>query len=103
MSKHLTRRALKRLASSEAIKACVISDGCRDYVVEVLGASGAGLLRNRRGRVERFRNLGEVRQALRDCPLSSVVLRQRVAHDEAASGLSLADCGFSEMPLNASR
>ena len=100
MSRFLTRRAVRRLARGDEVTACVISDGCRDYVVEVLGQSGAGLLRTRRGRVERFRNLGEVRRDLQACRVSRAVLRQRVAHDEAASGLSLADCGFSEMPLN---
>ena len=94
----MTPRQLKRRAGREPVQARVLSDGCRDYVVEVCSEHGAGLLRRRGGRPMRFRNLSEVQQLLNRCGVCDAVLCQRVAHDEACS----AGRGsfFSELPLS---
>ena len=93
----MTPSALKRRAGREPVQARVVSDGCRDYVIEVVSEHGAGLLKRRGGRPMRFRTLAEVHELLGRCGVSHAVLRQRVAHDEAC----LADGGspFSELPL----
>jgi hypothetical protein len=77
----------------------VLSDGCRDYVVEVLDGAEPRLLRTRRGAIERLRSLGEACSVLRGCRVRRAVLRQRCAHDEATAGVSSGGAPFSEMPL----
>ena len=94
----MTPRQLKRRASRESVQARVLSDGCRDYVVEVRSEYGAGLLRRRGGRPMRFRSLAEVHQMLNRCGVSDAVLCQRVAHDEACT--AGAGSFFSELPLS---
>ena len=93
----MTPRQLKRRAGREPVQARVVSDGCRDYVIEVVSQHGAGLLRRRGGRPMRFRNLAEVHQLLGRCGVSDAVLRQRVAHDEAC--LADGESCFSELTL----
>ncbi|MCR9258836.1 MAG: DUF6482 family protein [Pseudomonadaceae bacterium] len=80
----MTPRQLKRLALREDVHAHIISDGCRDYVVEIIAENGAGLLR-RRGQPLRFRSLSEAQGRLKKCRVSRAVLRHRVAHDEACT------------------
>jgi hypothetical protein len=88
-------RQLKLAAADQPIRAHIVSDGCRDYVVEVVSRSGAGLLRHWRGRTLKFRSLGEIHQLLHRCGVRDAVLRQRVADDEAASGQPM----FHDQPL----
>ena len=95
----MTPRQLKHAASRQPVRARIVSDGCRDYVVEVVSEQGAGLLRDWRGRTLRFRNLGEIHQALNRCGVRDTVLRQRVADDEVGS----AEFGprFHDLPISA--
>ena len=91
----MTPRQLKHVAAASPIKARIVSDGCRDYVVEVVSPSGAGLLRHWRGRTLRFKSLGEIHQLLDRCGVRDTVLRQRMADDEAAVGGPV----FHDQPL----
>jgi hypothetical protein len=93
----MTPRELKQAASVHPIRARIVSDGCRDYLVEVVSPSGAGLLKHRRGKTLRFRSLGEVHLLLNRCGVQEAVLRQRVADDEAASG----GHRFHDQPISA--
>ena len=77
----------------------IISDGCRDYVVEARRDSGAGLLTDRQGRPLRFASLAEARRAARHA--SDITLAMRVAADEACAGKSGAHSGFSLLPVAA--
>ena len=98
---------LKKLARSASPVARIISDGCRDYVVEIHQPSGAGILQDRRRRTMRFRSLAEARQTLRRAQVSNITLAVRVAADEACAvdpqlGMMLrrnAGVGFSELTL----
>ena len=91
----MTPRQLKLAAAEQPIHARIVSDGCRDYVVEVVSRSGAGLLRHWRGQTLRFRSLGEIHQLLHRCGVRDAVLRHRVADDEAAAGHAT----FHDQPL----
>lgn len=91
----MTPRQLKAAAAREPVQVRVVSDGCRDYVVEALSPTGAGLLRDRSGRALRFRNLGQVHRVLKRCGVRHTVLRQRVADDEACAG----EAAFHDLPL----
>ena len=82
----MRQRDLKRLAARNPVQARIVSDGCRDYFVEVVTGTGAGLLRRADGSLLRFRSLGETHRALSRCGIQRAVLRQRVAQDEAAGG-----------------
>ena len=93
----MTPRQLKQAAADKPIQARIVSDGCRDYIVEVVSRNGAGLLRHWRGRPLRFRSLGEIHQLLHRCGVRDAVLRQRVADDEAAAGAAV----FHDQPLRA--
>ena len=93
----MTPRQLKRLALHEDVRAHIISDGCRDYVVEIVGENGAGLLR-RRGRPVRFRSLSEANDKLKKCRVRHAVLRHRAAHDEACTFPSGA-ARYDDLPL----
>lgn len=79
----MTPRQLKHVAAQQAVQANIVSDGCRDYVIEVLSQTGAGLLRHRRGMPLKFRNLGEAHRVLKRCGVQKTVLKQRIADDEA--------------------
>ena len=92
----MTPRQLKQAATAQPMQARIVSDGCRDYVVEVVSGTGAGLLRHWRGRTLRFRSLGEVHQLLHRCGVRDAVLRQRVADDEVAVGSPI----FHDQPLS---
>ena len=92
----MTPRQLKQAAATQPVKARIVSDGCRDYVIEVVSGSGAGLLRHWRGGTLKFKSLGEIHQLLNRCGVRDTVLRQRVADDEAAVGSSI----FHDQPLS---
>ena len=96
----MTPWQLRRLAASTPVTASIISDGCRDYVVEIRRPSGAGLLRNRWSgrRPYRFQSLAEARRLLNRCRVRDVRLRCRVAADEATAGGS-EQAAFSELKL----
>lgn len=96
----MTPRELKGYAAREAVTARVVSDGSRDYVLEVVSENGVGLLRNRSGRTLRFRSLGEIRDVLGRCGVEHAVIRQRVADDEVCFSGSAPS--FHELPLRVS-
>ena len=96
----MTPREIRRRTRTETLRACVVADGCRDYAVEVITPTGAGLLRDWRGRIRYFKNLGDAHRLLLQCNIDDVVLRQRVAHDEACHGAALSGSGFTEMRLH---
>lgn len=87
-----------QFARSRPLRATIISDGCRDYVVEVQEPAGASLLRDRRGRVLRFKSLLAAREAVQDA--AAVTLSMRVAADEACSGGAMSDSGFSRVTIS---
>ncbi len=93
----MTPRELRHAASRNTVNARIISDGCRDYIVEVVSQTGAGLLRHPRGNVLRFKSLVEARGMLASCGAKNVVLRQRVADDE--TGSSASQVGFHDLPV----
>lgn len=96
----MTPWQLRRLAASAPVTASIISDGCRDYVVEIQRPNGAGLLRTQWSgrRPYRFRSLAEARNLLHRCRVNDVRLRCRVAADEATAGGS-GQAAFSELKL----
>jgi hypothetical protein len=82
------------------VRAHIVSDGCRDYVVQVVSNNVAGLLRHRRGKPLKFRSLAEARQVLSRCGVGEAVLRQRVAHDEACTATHAASgARFHDLPF----
>lgn len=93
----MTPRQLKHAAAKKPVAARIVSDGCRDYVVELVSQHGAGLLRRSRGSTLKFRSLGEAHRLLDRCGVHKVVLRQRVADDEAADAAK--SPGFHDIPL----
>ena len=93
----MTPRALKRLARREPIRAVIVSDGCRDYVVELHTDSSSGLLTNWRGKRKRFASLAQAKHAVRHA--SNIELAVRVAADEAAAGLTQPTTAFSHLVL----
>lgn len=93
----MTPRELRHAATRNTVDARIISDGCRDCIVEVVLQTGAGLLRHPRGNVLRFKSLGEARSMLARCGTKNVVLRQRVADDE--TGLATSHVGFHDLPV----
>ena len=97
----MTPRQLRRAAAKTPMRARIVSDGCRDYLVEVVSNSGAGLLRHRRGSVLKFRSLAEAHQVLSRCGIDAAVMRQRVADDETCSTICAAAGGsrFHDLPI----
>ncbi len=96
----MTLNALKKLARKKALSAVIISDGCRDYVVEIRHANGAGTLQDWRGRTSRFKALAEAQRVLRSARVADVSLAVRIAADEACAGPVLSDSGFSTLSLS---
>jgi hypothetical protein len=90
---------LKRLAKARPTSATIISDGCRDYVVEVQQPQGAGILQDRRGRTLRFRSLAEASHTVRRAQVQDIVLATRIAADEACAGPTLQNSGFARVRL----
>ena len=93
----MTKSELRKLSQSTCVTAAIVSDGCRDYVVELIHANGAGLLRNWRGKTLRFASLSEAKRAVRYA--SHILLRVRVAADEACTETHLKESGFSDLPI----
>ena len=90
-------RSLRKLMRSEPVRAVIISDGCRDYVVEIHRETGAGVLTDGRGKPKRFTSLAEAKRAVRHA--SEITLAMRVAADEACAGHSSRQPRFSMVPL----
>lgn len=93
----MTPRQLKRLAAREPVAANIVSDGCRDYLVEIVWEDATDLLRQRE-RPLRLRSLAEAHELLRACRVRRIVLRHRVAHDEACAAPA-GPAQFHDLPL----
>lgn len=81
----MTPRHLKALARNRSVRANVLSDGCQHYLIEIETETGAGLLRGWNKRLLKPRNLGDAHQLLTRCGVTDIVLRQRIAQDEACA------------------
>lgn len=90
-------RDFKKYARQHHAKAVIISDGCRDYVIEIHQSNGAGLLTDRHGRALRFASLAEAKDIV--SAAHEVELAVRIAADEACAGDTLADSRFATVPL----
>jgi hypothetical protein len=90
-------RDFKKYVRQNHAKAVIISDGCRDYVIEVHQPNGAGLLTDRQGRALRFASLAEAKDVV--SAATEVELAVRIAADEACAGETLAEGRFATVPL----
>ncbi|MEM7098643.1 MAG: hypothetical protein AAF541_10335 [Pseudomonadota bacterium] len=95
----MTLSDFRRLARREEIGARIISDGCRDYVVEIRRGQAAGVLTDRKGRRKRFASLSEAKRAVKRA--QTIHFAIRVAADEACAGQSASDSGFATLQLSA--
>lgn len=93
----MTLPDFRRVARRQPLQAVIISDGCRDYVVEVRSENGAGLLTDRKGRTKRFTSLSLAKSAVRRA--TEVRLAVRVAADEACAGETSPDHLFSDIVI----
>ena len=93
----MTLRQFKHLAGAQPVRAVIVSDGCRDYVVELHTDTGAGLLTDWRGNRRRFRSLADAKRAVRGA--HGVELAVRIAADEACAGAPTPSAAFARMPL----
>ena len=99
----MTLSELKQLVKRRPdARAAIISDGCRDYVVEIHQQHGAGLLQDRKRRPMRFRSLAEATTAIKRARVGRITLKTRIAADEACAGATVAHPGFDELPLTSS-
>ena len=94
----MTPLELRRLARRQALRALVISDGCRDYLVEIHSGNERHLLTDRRGRHKRFASLDQAKRAVR-CA-HHIALAVRVAADEACAGGTSTVQQISLVPLS---
>ncbi len=95
----MTLSELKRSVREQQTAATIISDGCRDYVVEIQHASGAGILRDRKGRTLRFPSLAEAKRAMQRVAVADISLSVRIAADEACAGPSASEAQFATLQL----
>lgn len=94
----MNKTQLKREARTGKVRARIISDGCRDYLLHIDHNGGSNLLRNRIGQPTRFRSLTEVNALLRRCHVFNSCLTVRIADDEAGPSFS-AEAAFNDLPL----
>ena len=93
----MTNTQVKRLARSGNVEAVIVSDGCRDYVIELHTASGDHILTDRKRRPRRFASLELAKRAVKRA--TSVRLAVRIAADEACAGETLQTSPFAHLPL----
>ena len=94
----MTLFQLNRLVRRQPVEATIISDGCRDYVVELTTQRGAGLLTDRKGRRRTFASLAAAKRAVRKA--HRIHLAVRIAADEASAGGSEPQASFARMQLS---
>lgn len=87
----------RRACRKAETKAVIISDGCRDYVVEVSHPQGKDVLADRQGRPLRFASLGQARRKF-DCA-HEVRLAVRIAADEACADSGDEGASFASQVL----
>lgn len=90
---------LARLRGPIAPSASIVSDGCRDYVVELHQPQGDVPWQSRLGGLRRFSSLAQAKSALRAAGVTDIRLAIRIAADEACAGPSLRDTGFAVVPV----
>ena len=88
---------VKRLARKDTVDAVIISDGCRDYVIELHTTKGADLLTDRKDRPRRFASLAQAKRAVKRA--SSISLAVRIAADEACAGSTIQPSPFARLLL----
>ncbi len=91
---------LKRLGRSGDVSARVISDGCRDYVVQIEHGASRGLLCNRLNRPLRFKSLTQAHALLARYNVTDVLLTVRIADDEVGQ-TDTTRAAFNDLPLAA--
>ena len=89
----------RRLARKKSLTAIIISDGCRDYLVDIHSEHGAGPLTDKKGRRLRFGSLDQAKRAAKAA--TNVQLAMRIAADEACSGTTPEQSPFSLLPVKA--
>ena len=94
----MTPSVFRRVARRQPLQAIVLSDGCRDYLVEVRSKNGAGLITDRKGRPKRFTSLSLAKNAVRGA--YEVRLAVRIAADEACAADSRQEEGFAVMLIS---
>ena len=93
----MTLREFNRRARHGDLRAVIISDGCRDYVIEAHTERGSGVINDYRGRRKRFASLAEARRAVRRA--SRIELAIRVAADEACAGTTRTASPFAHLTI----
>lgn len=93
----MTLTDFRRRARREHLDATIISDGCREYVVEVRCGVELHAISDRRGRRKRFASLAEAKHAVKRA--RSIELAVRIAADEACASQAGLECGFSRIAL----
>lgn len=94
----MTPSDFRRVARSQPLQAIIISDGCRDYLIEVRSKNGAGLITDRKGRPKRFNSLSLAKSAVRGA--CEVRLAVRIAADEACAAGGQQEQGFADMLIS---
>ena len=89
----------RRLARKKRLTAIIISDGCRDYLVDIHSEHGAGALTDRKGRRLRFGSLDQAKRAIKAA--ANIQLAMRVAADEACGGDTPNQSPFSLLAVKA--
>ena len=92
---------LKRAARAAPTAATIVSDGCRDYVVQIRRPRGIGILQDRKGRPLRFASLAEAKRTVQRARVTDISLDVRVAADEACAGPSLPEAQFASLRISA--
>ena len=93
----MTNAQVKRLTGKGTIDAVIVSDGCRDYVVELHTANGGHMLTDRNHRPRRFASLDLAKRAVKRA--TSVRLAVRIAADEACAGQTMQASPFAHLTL----
>ena len=95
----MTPWQLRKAARAGGLTARIISDGSRDYFVEIARDNGAGVLRSRWTGAIRFKSLCQVRSFLTRRNVQDIRLLSRVA-DEEAGQPQASSWGFAELRLS---
>ena len=98
----MTPTELRKLSRAADATAQIISDGCRDYIVLISQPERTETLQDRNGNTLRFKSIDRAKFALRRARVQQIVLKVRVAADEACAKPAEADVGkstFSSLSL----
>ena len=96
----MTPGKLRNAARRQDITARILSDGCRDYFVEIARDARRSVLRNRWRRPLKFKSLAEAHQMLARHHVQDIRLVSRVADEEAGQPQG-GGWGFAELHVRA--